>query len=65
MLCRQTDRQGKGIGTCFLKKIKKGIKEIGLVQIFLQTESNVPAYGTYQKNGFCQLKEHVSFAKRI
>ena len=41
------------------------IKELGLVQIFLQTESTVPAYEFYQKNGFCELKEHVSFAKRI
>lgn len=64
-LCIQTDKQENGIGTYFLKEIEKGIKEIGLVQIFLQTERNVPAYGFYQKNGFCKLKEHVSFTKRI
>ena len=64
-LCIQTDKQGNGIGTYFLKEIERGIKEIGLAQIFLQTESNVPAYGFYQKNGFCELKEHVSFTKRI
>ena len=63
--CIQTDKQGNGIGTLFLKEIEKGIKKIGLVQIFLQTESNVPAYGFYQKNGFCELKKHVSFTKRI
>lgn len=34
-LCIQTDKQGNGIGTYFLKEIEKGIKEIGLVQIFL------------------------------
>lgn len=64
-LCIQTDKQGNGIGTYFLKQIEKGIKEIGLTQIFLQTENNVPAYAFYQKNGFCELKEHVSFAKQI
>ena len=64
-LCIQTNKQGNGIGTLFLKKIEKAIKELGLVQIFLQTESTVPAYEFYQKNGFCELKEHVSFAKRI
>lgn len=64
-LCIRTDKQGKGIGTYFLKEIEKGIKEIGLVQIFLQTENNVPAYGFYQQNGFYELKEHVSFAKQI
>jgi len=64
-LCIQTDKQGNGIGTYLLNEIEKGIKEVGLVQIFLQTESNVPAYGFYQKNGFCELKGHVSFTKRI
>ena len=64
-LCIQTEKQGNGIGTFFLKEIEKGIKEIGLVQIFLQTEKNVPAYDFYQKNGFYELKEHVSFGKQI
>lgn len=64
-LCIQTDKQGNGVGTYFLKEIEKAIKEMGIVRIFLQTESNVPAYGFYQKNGFCELKEHVSFTKRI
>ncbi len=64
-LCIQTDKQGNGVGTYFLKEIEKAIKEIGLVQIFLQTESTVPAYGFYQKNGFSVLKEHVSFTKQI
>ena len=64
-LCIQTDKQGNGIGTLFLKEIEKAIKDIGLVQIFLQTEKSVPAYGFYQKNGFYELKDHVSFAKQI
>ena len=64
-LCIQTDKQGNGIGTYFLKEIEKGIKELGMTQIFLQTGSNVPAYGFYQKNGFFELKELVSFVKRV
>ena len=64
-LCIHTEKQGKGVGTIFLKEIEKAIKEIGLVQIFLQTQKSVPAYGFYQKNGFCELKEHVSFVKQI
>ena len=64
-LCIRTDRQGNGVGTFFLKEIEKGIKKIGLKQIFLQTENHVPAYGFYQKNGFYELKGHVSFAKQI
>jgi len=64
-LCIRTDRQGQGLGTLFLKEIEKAIKELGLVQIFLQTESSVPAYEFYQKNGFTDLNGHVSLAKRI
>lgn len=64
-LCIQTEKQGKGTGTFFLKEIENAVKEIGLVQIFLQTENNVPAYSFYKKNGFCELKEHVSFVKQI
>ncbi len=64
-LCIRTEKQGKGIGTYFLKEIEKGIKELGLVQIFLQTENNVPAYDFYQRNGFYELKGHVSFGKKI
>ncbi len=64
-LCVQTDKQGSGIGTYFLNKIEKAIKEIGMANIFLQTENNVPAYGFYQKNGFYELKRHVSFAKKL
>lgn len=63
--CIRPDRQGQGLGTLFLKEIEKAIKDLGLTQIFLQTESTVPAYGFYRKNGFNELKEHVSFAKRI
>ncbi len=64
-LCIQTNKQGSGIGTYFLEEIEKAIKSIGIVQIFLQTENNVPAYSFYQKNGFCELKGHISFAKHI
>lgn len=64
-LCIRTDKQGNGVGTLFLKEIEKEIKKLGLVQIFLQTENNVPAYDFYRKNGFFELKEHVSFAKEL
>lgn len=61
----QTDKQGNGIGSYFLKQIEKAIKELGLVQIFLQTAKNVPAYDFYRKNGYYELTDHVSFAKEI
>ena len=64
-LCVRKSQQGIGLGTLFLRKIEQAIGEIGLSQIFLQTEKTVPAYDFYRKNGFIELKDHVSFAKRI
>ena len=63
--CIQRDRQGKGLGTLFLKEIEASIRKMGLKQIFLQTEKTVPAYDFYRKNGFTELTEHVSFSKQI
>ena len=64
-LCVRTENQGKGIGTYFLGEIEKAMKEIGLVQIYLQTEKGVPAYEFYLKTGFYQLEDQVSFGKQI
>ncbi|MCR5556875.1 MAG: GNAT family N-acetyltransferase [Butyrivibrio sp.] len=64
-LCIRTDRQGEGIGTFFLAEIENAMKELGLKQIFLQTEAHVPAYEFYKKNGFTELEGHVSFAKEL
>ena len=64
-LCIRTDRQGKGAGSFFLSEIEKAIKEIGLKQIFLLTDSNVPAYEFYKKNGYVELESNVSFAKTV
>ncbi len=64
-LCIRTDRQGTGLGTLFLQEIEHAIREDGMVQIFLQTSADVPAYQFYRKNGFQELKGHVSFQKRI
>lgn len=63
-LCVQTDRQGKGVGSFFLTEISKAIREKGIVHIFLLTESDVPAYEFYQKNGFRELKTNVAFTKK-
>lgn len=64
-LCIKTSEQGRGLGTQFMQKIEKYIKEKGIKSIFLQTERNMPAYDFYQKNGFYELKEHVSLAKEL
>lgn len=63
--CIDRDRQGRGLGTFFLREIEKEIRELGMTQIFLQTGSDVPAYDFYKKNGFRELPEHVSFFKQL
>ena len=63
--CVKKEMQGQGTGTHFLKNIEKAIKEIGLVQIYLQTDIDVPALGFYLKNGFIHLEETVSLAKEV
>ena len=63
--CVRKDKQGQGIGTCFLENIEKAIREIGLVQIYLQTDIDVPALDFYIKNGFIHLEETVSLAKEV
>lgn len=59
------DMQGRGIGTAFLEALKAWLLRNGIVQVFLQTERTVPAYAFYLKNGFTELKDHVSFAKDL
>ena len=64
-LCIKTDRQGAGAGTFFIREIEKAIRELGLKQIFLLTDSDVPAYEFYRKNGFTELKTNVAFSKCV
>ena len=61
--CVKTERQGAGAGSFFIAEIEKAIKEMGLKQIFLLTDSNVPAYNFYKKNGFVECTTNVAFAK--
>ena len=63
--CIKTDRQGAGAGSFFIAEIEKAIKELGIKQIFLLTDSNVPAYNFYKKNGFDECTTNVAFAKWI
>lgn len=63
--CIKTEMQGYGLGKSFLSQIEDKIKQIDIVQIFLQTEKSVPAYEFYKKNGFVELKGHVSFVKEV
>ena len=64
-LCIKTDRQGTGAGTIFLTEIEKAIKEMGLKQIFLLTDRDMPAYNFYKKNGYVEVSNLVPFSKNI
>ena len=64
-LCIKTDRQGKGAGSFFIAEIEKAIKELGVKQIFLLTDSNVPAYNFYKKNGFNEEETTRPMVKRF
>ena len=64
-LCIKTDRQGTGAGTFFLTEIEKAIKEMGLKQIFLLTDRDMPAYNFYKKNGYVEVSNLVPFSKNI
>ena len=63
--CVQKAAQGRGIGTYFLKEIEKSIRKDGIIQIYLQTDVDVPAIDFYMKNGFVHLDTTVSLAKEI
>ena len=57
--------QGQGLGTRFMELIEEDIKKRGLAGIFLQTDSDKPAYRFYKKNGFGDLGTHVSLYKSL
>ena len=63
--CVKTERQGAGAGSFFIAEIEKAIKELGIKQIFLLTDSNVPAYQFYKKNGFVEEQTTRSMIKRF
>ncbi len=63
--CIKAEKQGKGIGTEFLKAVEQYIKNKQITHIFLQTERTVPAYNFYKKNDFVEMKDHVSFYKEF
>ena len=59
------ERQGKGLGSEFLKDIERFIGEKGMTAMVLLTERTMPAYQFYKKNGFAEKEEQVFLAKEI
>lgn len=63
--CIKTEYQSKGIGTEFLQAVEQYAKNKEITHIFLQTERTVPAFNFYKKNGFIELKDHISLFKEF
>ncbi len=63
--CVARQSQGRGVGSAFLEAIEAFLPRIGIRRIFLQTDRHVPACAFYAHRGFTELKDHVSFVKRI
>ena len=64
-LCVDPKLQGQGIGSRFMEMIEEDIRERGVAGIFLQTDSDKPAYTFYMNKGFKELHTHVSFFKGV
>ena len=62
-LCVSPDCQGTGIGSHFMDLIEDDLKKRDIRGIFLQTDSDKPAYNFYHKNGFKDISKHVSLFK--
>ncbi|MBE6049012.1 MAG: GNAT family N-acetyltransferase [Clostridium sp.] len=57
--CVSYEKQGKGIGSAFIKYIEKDIQNKGLNGILLNTEKGYKSYDFYVKNGFKQIDDLV------
>ena len=64
-LCVRADRQGRGVGTAFLRDMEDYLRRLGIRRIFLLTERTVPAYCFYQKNGFYELRDNAALVKGL
>ena len=63
--CVSKGLRGQGIGSRFMKMIEDDVKKNGIAGIFLQTDIDKPSFKFYTKNGFSNLKKHVSLFKGV
>jgi len=61
----ETAKQGGGRGTALLNACERIAAEKGITHIFLQTDTDMPAYAFYRKNGFTELTGHVSLVRHF
>lgn len=63
-LCVDHQLQGKGYGKFFMGEIEKDLKEDGIGDIILNTDSSSPSF-FYKKVGFAPLEGYTFLAKEI
>lgn len=64
-LCVARDRQGKGVGTRFLRSVEQTIARRGIRHVFLLTDRALPAFDFYQKAGYRECEGITALAKSI
>lgn len=63
--CINTELQGQGLGTKFIKLIEEYLIKIDIHTIYLQTAKDAPAYQFYKKRGFSEIDGDTAFFKEI
>lgn len=63
--CIARSFQNKGIGSSFLREIEAYLREKEIRHIFLLTDRDVLAHAFYLKNGFREMGNNVSLAKKV
>lgn len=61
--CIHPRRQGKGLGSRFLRLVEEDARRLGLNGLLLMTERGYPSYGFYRRNGFSELGDTVLLVK--
>lgn len=63
--CVASERQGQRIGSLFMSEIEKACRDMGIVQLYLLTGKDAPAYGFYKKQGFEHCESTAAMGKRL
>ena len=60
-----SEKQRGGIGSQVMAQLEIKLAGYGVEAISLHTSRSLPAFGFYQKNGYEELTENVSFMKQL
>ncbi|WP_430611265.1 GNAT family N-acetyltransferase [Enterococcus sp. DIV0876] len=60
-----SDHQSQGLGSSFIRLIEEELRQKGIPTILLDTETAMPAFQFYAKNGFKPLPDNVTLYRSI